>query len=71
MRVLEMLEQPGTDTQSRAVVLQEVASVCRLEYGCARAALKRNIRAGARGRYFRKMSSAVDEAGGARVVTRD
>lgn len=39
-RALKLLEWLRTGEVFRAVVLQELTSVCRLEYGCAKAALK-------------------------------
>ena len=67
-RLLEILSQPGADKLFRAIVLQELANVCHLEYARSQAALKRYVQSWTGAKYFRRVSNAFDKAGNPRVV---
>jgi len=68
-RLLQLLDTaPPKNKAYRAMILQEIANVCHLEYTRAQGFLKRQVQAQSVGKYFRRVSNAVDTAGNARVT---
>ena len=65
-RLLEELLKDSTDKTRRAVILQEVANICNLEYTRAQSLLKRHVSTGTGFKWFKRISNANDN-GNARV----
>ncbi|KAK4150048.1 ipa protein [Chaetomidium leptoderma] len=66
-RLLELLKDQDANKVYRAIILQEIANVCHLEYGRAQALFKRQFQMGTGSKLFKRQSGAYDKAGNARV----
>ena len=68
-RLLELLENHGSDKTYRAILLQEISNVCHLEYTRAQSLFKRQVQTcGDGAKWFKRMSNAYDNVGNARVA---
>ncbi|KAI0904173.1 hypothetical protein F4823DRAFT_615865 [Ustulina deusta] len=65
-QLLELL-RTSTDKSHRAIILQEIANVCHLEYSRAQAILKRQMSIASGARWFKRVSNAYDN-GNARIT---
>ena len=68
-RLLDLLaSQPTTDKIYRPIILQEISSVCHLEYGRTQALFKRNVQTASGAKWFKRLSNVYDKVGNARVA---
>ncbi|RYO94287.1 hypothetical protein DL762_000611 [Monosporascus cannonballus] len=65
-RLLEILKGL-TDKSHRAIVLQEISNLCRMEYTRAQAIFKRHVSTGTGSKWFKRVSNAFNN-GNARVI---
>jgi hypothetical protein len=66
-RLLNLLQDKTSDEAYRSIILQEIANVCHFEYGRAQGLFRRNVQTATGDKFFKRVPSAYDEAGNARV----